>query len=253
METLLLALPYLHAELMPDSARCRTLWPGLPRRPENAWEPVLPFSGSMAAACLADYERACRDGASGSPVLTLGAEGAPADLSPAERRALNEMAGLPAEKEEAPLRHTAQQILLLLWLQEKQALDMAALENSIGAARMNLAGLISGRTRTAEPSAMPSERDLPDWRKALFAALAFVQDMPESTAFTVASAAMAAALADTEAPRENTPSGGKALSFRVSELAALCGRNECARLKRELDPGQWNRTLTFFLPEDTVR
>ena len=253
METLLLALPYLHAELMPDSARCRTLWPGLPRRPENAWEPALPFSGSMAAACLADYERACRDGASGSPVLTLGAEGAPADLSPAERRALREMAGLPAEEPEPSLRLTAQQMLLLIWLQERQALEMAALEQKISDSRRALSGLISGITRTASSPCLPGEKDLPDWRKALFAALAFVQDMPESTAFTVASAAMAAALADTEAPRENTPSGGKALSFRVSELAALCGRNECARLKRELDPGQWNRTLTFFLPEDTVR
>lgn len=253
METLLLALPYLHAELMPDLADCRTLWPGLPRRPENAWEPALPFSGAMAAACLADYERACRDGASGAPVLTLGAESAPADLSPAERRALNEMAGLPAEKEEAPLRHTAQQILLLLWLQEKQALDMAALENSIGAARMNLAGIISGRTRTAEPAAMPSERDLPDWRKALFAALAFVQDMPESTAFTVAGTAMASALADSGATPEIAPSGRKALRLSVSHLAELCGRNECARLKRELDPGQWNRVFTIFLPEAPVK
>ena len=78
-------------------------------------------------------------------------------------------------------------------------------------------------------------------------------DMSRSLMIGDKSSDMAAALADTEAPRENTPSGGKALSFRVSELAALCGRNECARLKRELDPGQWNRTLTFFLPEDTVR
>ena len=95
METLLLSLPYLHAALSPDETACRTLWPGLPGRPENAWEPAMPWSAPMAAACLADYERACRDGASGSPVLTLGADAAPADLSPAERRALREMTGLP--------------------------------------------------------------------------------------------------------------------------------------------------------------
>ena len=71
-----LALPRLHAELLPHIDGCRTLWPGLPGRPESAWAPALPWSPSMAAACLADYERVCRDGASGSPVLTLGAESA---------------------------------------------------------------------------------------------------------------------------------------------------------------------------------
>jgi diguanylate cyclase (GGDEF)-like protein len=124
----LLALPRLHAELAALPEGVATLWPGLPRRPESAWAPAMPLSPSIASACLADYERACRDGASGAPVHALGAEHAPADLSDAERRALREMSGLPAEAPEQPLRQTAQQVLLLAWLQEKQALDMAELE-----------------------------------------------------------------------------------------------------------------------------
>ena len=250
METLLLSLPYLHAALSPDETACRTLWPGLPGRPENAWEPAMPWSAPMAAACLADYERACRDGASGSPVLTLGAEAAPADLSPAERRALREMTGLPPEKEEAPLRLTAQQVLILLWLQEKQAMDMAALEQKIGASRESLASLISGRAKKTERSALPQEQDLPDWRKALFAALAFVQDFPASTPLLITGSAMAEALAELGEPAADAPSGKKARNVSVSALAECCGRNEYARLKRELDPGQWNRTLTLFLPEE---
>ena len=65
----LLTLPRLHAELAPQAEGCLTLWPGLPRRPEHAWAPAMPWSESMAASCLADYERAGRDGASGSPVV----------------------------------------------------------------------------------------------------------------------------------------------------------------------------------------
>ena len=106
----LLSLPRLHAELLPHIADCRTLWPGLPSPPASAWVPAMPLSPAMAAACLTDYERACRDGASGGPVLTLGAAPAPADLSEAEMRALREMAGLPSETPEPPLRQQAQQI-----------------------------------------------------------------------------------------------------------------------------------------------
>ena len=242
---LLLFLPYLHAELSPHEMNGLTLWPGLPGRPDSAWEPAMPWPAPMAAACLADYERACRDGASGSPVLTLGAEAAPADLSSAERRALREMAGLPAEEEAAPLRHTAQQVLLLLWLLEKQALDMAVLEQKIGTSRQALASLISGRSKELASPALPSENDLPDWRKALFAALAFVADMPASTTIVITSTAMADAL---EGMGETLP-GRKVARREVSALAELCGRDACSLLKRGLEADQWNRTLTFFLPE----
>lgn len=248
MPTLLLALPYLHAELAPLSANCRTLWPGLPQMPEHAWEPNLPFSAAMALASLADYERACQDGASGAPVLTLGAETAPPGLSAAESRALNEMTGLPQEKEEDPLRHTAQQMLLLLWLMEKQALEMAALESKIGEARITLNGIFSGHAKTkAKPPALPSEADLPNWRKALFAALAFVQDMPEPTAFAITCPSMAKALADAKNAGESPSS--MPVHVKVSELAALCGRSECARLKRELPKEQWHRSIALFLPK----
>ena len=53
---LLLTLPRLHAELAPPMEGCLTLWPGLPRKPETAWEPSMPWSASMAASCLADYD-----------------------------------------------------------------------------------------------------------------------------------------------------------------------------------------------------
>ena len=161
----LLTLPRLHVELAPQAEGCLTLWPGLPRRPEHAWAPAMPWSESMAASCLADYERAGRDGASGSPVLTMSAESAPVDLSPAERRALREMAGLPAEEPEQPLRLTAQQVLLLIWLQEKQALDMAELERKISESRRALSGLISGVTRKSSSPSLPAESELPDWKK----------------------------------------------------------------------------------------
>ena len=58
----LLSLPRLHPELASLPEGCRTLWPGLPRRPEHAWAPELPWPPALAQACLADYERACRDG-----------------------------------------------------------------------------------------------------------------------------------------------------------------------------------------------
>ena len=245
----LLTLPRLHAELARQPEGCLTLWPGLPRRPETAWEPSMPWPAPMAAACLADYERAGRDGASGSPVLTLSAEAAPADLSPAERRALREMAGLPVEEPAPSLRHTAQQMLLLIWLQERQALEMAALEQKISDSRRALSGLISGVTRSGSSPSLPAESDLPDWRKVLEAALAFLPDMPEQTAIAVSSPAMAAALAELDAPQEkDAPAGCRAVRVRVPELAALCGRTAHDRLKRGLEDDQWQRTLTFLLP-----
>ena len=246
-----LALPRLHAELCPPIDGCRTLWPGLPDRPDSAWTPSLPWSPSMAAACLADYERTCRDGASGSPVLTLGAESAPADLSEAERRALREMTGLPAEEPQQPLRQNAQQVLLLIWLQEKQALEMAALEQKIGNSRRVLSGLISGMARAAEAPHLPDEKDLPDWKKTLAAALAFLPDLPENAAVVVTDRAMAAAVSELDAPKgEEAPAGHHSVTVKASALAALCGRTSEDRLKRGLPADQWQRTLTLCLPDN---
>ena len=249
----ILALPRLHAELtrLPEGAV--TLWPGLPRRPESAWTPAMPLSPVIASACLADYERACRDGASGSPVHALGAEHAPADLSDAERRALREMSGLPAEAPEQPLRQTAQQVLLLAWLQEKQALDMAELEKKISDSRRSLASLISGRTRVGEASFLPDDNELPDWKKALAAALAFLPDMPEHTALWVSSPAMAQALAELEGDSSPAESlglpGTRALSVKAAALAALCGHSAAERLERGLGPAQLERSLILVLPQ----
>ena len=249
----LLALPRLHSELAALPEGGATLWPGLPRRPENAWAPTMPLSPAIASACLADYERACRDGASGAPVHALGAEHAPADLSDAERRALREMSGLPAEAPEQPLRQTAQQVLLLAWLQEKQALDMAELEKKISDSRRSLASLISGRTRVGEASFLPDDNELPDWKKTLAATLAFLPDMPENTAFWVSSPAMAQALSELEGEASPTESlglpGGRALRVKAAALAALCGRSSSERLERGLGAEQLERPLILVLPQ----
>ena len=246
----LLALPRLHPEFLPHHKGCRTLWPGLPGRPESAWVPSMPWSESAAAACLADYERACRDGATGTPVLALGAEQAPADLSDSERRALREMAGLPAEEPKQPLRQNAQQVLLLLWLQEKQALEMAALEQKISNSRRALNGLISRVSRSRADLFLPADNDLPDWKRAVAAALAFLPDMPDSAVIMVTSQAMASAVSELGAPEEkHAPDGCHAVRVAVSDLAGLCGRVPHDRLKSNLPSEQWQRTLTLCLPD----
>lgn len=249
--SLFLALPRLHAEWLPPLQNCLTLWPGLPGKPDSAWAPELPLSPALSAACLADYERMCRDGASGSPVTTLGAEPAPADLSEAERRALREMAGLPVEEPAQPLRRTAQQVLLLTWLQEKQALDMAELERKISVSRQKIAGLISGTEGRSRRASLPGDSDLPDWKKTLAAALAFVPDMPESVVIAVSSPAMRAEIASMEASEaelSDIPAGYRAVRLPVSAVAALCGRAAHDRLKSALSSDLWQRELTFCLP-----
>lgn len=248
----ILALPRLHAELAALPEGAHTLWSGLPRRPEYAWAPAMPLSPVMASACLADYERLCRDGASGAPVHALGAEHAPADLSAAERRALREMSGQPAEEPEQPLRQTAQQVLLQAWLQEKQALDMAELEKKISASRRELAGLLSGRTRVGEASFLPRDNDLPDWKKTLAAALAFLPDMPENTAFWVSCPSMVQAVSELDAEAssvEGLPDSGRALHVSAAALASLCGYSALERLERSLGREQLDRTLLLLLPQ----
>ena len=253
----LLALPRLHAELSALPSGGVTVWPGLPRRPENAWAPALPLSPAIAAACLADYERACRDGASGAPVHALGADLSPADLSDAEKRALREMAGMPAEEPELPLRQTAQQVLLLAWLQEKQALEMAELEKKISASRRELAGLLSGRTRVGEASFLPDDNELPDWKKTLAAVLAFLPDMPEQAAFWVSSPAMAQAVSELEAEDlapdflgpDAVPAGSRLIRVTASSLASLCGHSATERLSRALEPAQLERSIILVLPQ----
>ena len=248
----ILALPRLHAELASLPEGAVTLWPGLPRRSEHAWAPAMPLSPAIASACLADYERACRDGASGAPVHALGAEHAPADLSDAERRALREMSGLPAEAPEQPLKQVAQQVLLLAWLQEKQALDMAELEKKISASRRELAGLLSGRTRVGEASFLPADNDLPDWKKTLSAALAFLPDMPERTSLWVSSPAMVQAVSELEADAttiEGQPEACRAVTVKAANLAALCGPSALERLSRALGAEQLERPLCLLLPQ----
>ncbi len=254
----LLALPRLHAELAPLPEDCLTLWPGLPHCPQNAWAPALPWPPALAAACLSDFERACRDGASGAPVHALGAAHAPSDLSAAERQALREMAGMPAQEPEQPLRQTAQQVLILAWLQEKQALDMAELEKKISASRRALNSLLSGRTRVGAPSFMPDDKELPDWKKVLASALAFLPDMPERTAFWISSPSMIQALAElqTEAFSHETetedlpalPEGCLVQHTTGAALASLCGRSASERLSRELGPAQFERRIVLVYP-----
>ena len=169
-----------------------------------------------------------------------------------ERRALREMAGLPVEEPQAPLRQNAQQVLLLAWLQEKQALEMAALEQKISDSRRALAGLFSGATRGRNATAAPDERDLPDWKRTLAAALAFAPDMPEGTTLVVASSAMADAVSELGAPdAPNAPAGYRAVRASVDQLAALCGRAPHDKLSRSLSADQRQRALTLFLPESS--
>ncbi len=246
-----LAMPRLHTEFLPNIKGCRTLWPGLPSRPETAWEPVMPMSSAMAAACLADYERVCRDGAHGTPVVLPGADFASSGLSEAETRALREMVSLPVEDAAFLLRQQAQQMLLLVWLKEGQALEMAALEHKIKASRKSLAEVISGGTSSSESLPVVDEEALPDWKHSLSAALAFLADFPENTVVVVTHRAMAETLSACGMPhsRGEKCEESQMVDVPVADLAALCGHTVCKKLEESFSSEQWQRTITFLLQE----
>lgn len=248
-----LALPRLHAGLcpLPESCLpegCLTLWPGLPSPPKRSWRPRYPWDSGQAAACLEDFRRASRDGFSGTPVLTLGAEPAPPGLSRAERDALREMLGAPAEDASLPPRLRAQKTLLLTWLQEEQALELTALEQRVRERRRSLTALLSGEAREEAPVPLPAGHPLPDWTVPLAAALTFLPDMPAPTAFFVNSSAMAAALAALGTAEESPLPGCEARGLSARSLARLCGRNALKALEDTLTPETLERPLTLILP-----
>lgn len=245
-----LALPRLHTEFLPNIKGCRTLWPGLPSKPETAWEPAMPMSAAMAAACLADYERVCRDGAHGTPVVLPGSEFASSGLSEAEIRALREMADLPVTDAAFSLRQQAQQMLLLVWLKESQALEMATLEQKIKISRRSLTEVISGGTFSSESMPAVDEEELPDWKCSLSAALAFAADLPENTVIAVTHRAMAEELSSCGIPHRGEGCGdGRMVDVPVADLAALCGRAVSKKMEEGLPSEQWQRTITFLLQE----
>lgn len=245
-----LALPRLHTEFLPNIKGCRTLWPGLPSKPETAWEPAMPMSAAMAAACLADYERVCRDGSHGTPVVLPGTEFVSSGLSEAETRALREMAALPVADAAFSLRQQAQQMLLLVWLKEGQALELAALEHKIKTSRKSLAEAISGGASSSESLPEVDEGELPDWKYSLAAALAFLADFPENTVIAVTHHAMAEELSACGIPYREEGGGARCMvDVPVSDLAALCGRNVCKKMEECLAAEQWQRTITFLLQE----
>ena len=243
-----LALPRLHSELFPLPEGCLTLWPGLPCPPEHTWQPDYPWSPDLAAACLEDFRRTSRDGASGAPVLTLGAEPLPADLTPAERNALREMAGTPAEPSSLTPRLQAQQLLLLTWLQESQSLELASLEQRVREHRRDLSSLLSGHSWDEASISTPDDSELPDWKKPLIAALTFLPDMPSPTAFFIVSPSMAEALRPLAAATPSSFPGHDALCVSARDLAALCGRSSLEQLKHAVPDEELERTLTLILP-----
>ena len=180
-----LALPRLHPELAAASPRplpegTLFLWPGLPRPPQSGvFAPDYPWTPDQAAACLADFERAGREGVRGAPVAAfsaLGALGAGDDLSPEERRALSELMGELSSASDRAVdandetgRQAAQRTLLLAWLQEKQVLELRELEQRVRRGQSALAGLLGeGVVPEADFVGVASGgASLPPWRSVL--------------------------------------------------------------------------------------
>ncbi|MCH5277973.1 MAG: hypothetical protein J1E80_09115 [Desulfovibrionaceae bacterium] len=209
-----LVLPRLHPELvspalLPEGALF--LWPGLPRPPRSGvFLPAYPWTPDQAAACLADFERAGRDGAGGTHAARLRAADSgwlpglpadrPRDLPESERRALRRFMEQAAPSPALPnpafsrapddaqgddpdglerLRQTAQQTLLLAWLQEKQALELRELSLRARREQAALAGLLGeGNPPPFSPGpddmALAPPPPLPPWRAVLAAAALFL-------------------------------------------------------------------------------
>ena len=247
--SLFLAVPWMHGELIDLPPGCMTLLPGLPQGAAHGWQPAgLPWTGRAAAACLEELERAVRDGARGTPVQTLYAERLPEGLSASEVRALQEMTGeRDGEPDDAAARH-AQHVLLLAWLRERQALEMAELECQIARKRHVLSGILGGKNSFAERQPAVPEDALPPWRETFAAFLAFLPSMPEDTAFHVCSRGMAEEILQGDPSR----CAASPLSMRAGELAALCGTAAQKSLDA-LGEAQRQRRISLYFPESLRR
>ena len=253
--TFLLAVPRMHPPLPAMPEGCLSFWPGLPGMPPDAWQPDLPWKGQAASACLADFERIVRDGTSGAPVHALRARQNDDGISPAEAKALEELAGTPAGTPLRDLRQNAQQTLLLAWLRERQSLEIARLEAVIDGKRSALNALISGRRSPVLSTPVKDETALPAWRETLAAMLAFLPDMPSPCAFFVNCREMAEELTERECPGaepqacgDGPLSGCAVRTFGVQELAELCGRTAFERLGGALPEDQWRRCIAIAIP-----
>ncbi len=250
--SLFLAVPRMHEELAALPPGCRVLLPGLPQQAANSWMPAgLPMTGAEAAACLAAFESSVRDGARGTPVQSLYAGRLPDGLSASEMRALQEMTGgaegMPAYQDDMPARQ-AQYVLLLAWLREKQALEMADLQGRIAATRHSLSSILSGRKIAGEKRPAVSEDDLSPWRQTFAAFLAFLPCMPQDTAFYICSPDMAEEiLAGSPCPGADGP-----LRMKAAELAALCGPSAEKPLKY-LHEAEQQRQIALYFPENIRR
>ncbi len=197
---LYIALPHLHPALVEQDARrlglalpegVRSLWPGLPAMPEGTFAPeTLPWSPSQASVCLADFERNIRDGARGMALAPLAARDIyPAGpmIGPEEEAALlrlNAGTAPSREMEQTPnlqqLRESAQRTLILAWLQERQALEMAELERSVAQGKQTLAGLLGDGSPSHAEQSEPTTPSTPKgvWRAILDAALTLLEPEP---------------------------------------------------------------------------
>ncbi len=247
--SLFLAVPRMHAELIDLPQDCLTLLPGLPPHTEHSWQPAgLPWTGAEASACLAEFERAVRDGAKGTPVQSLYAGLHPEGLSEAEASALQEMAGGHSLPQGTDAAKKAQQVLLLAWLREKQSLELAALETSIAQKRHSLDILLSGRKTYAERKPAVPEDSLPPWRETFAAFLAFLPSMPGDTAFYVCSLEMAGTIL--EASPSVQADGPLILS--ASDLARLCGK-AAENTLQGLPESDRQHMIALYFPENIRR
>lgn len=248
----LLAFPRLHSDFAPPSPASVTLWPGHLHAPAGTWQPRYSISPMLATAILSDFKRSVHDGLYGSPVQALSLERHPSGLSPDELKALRELTGQPADSNSISLRNTAQQVLLLSWLLEEQALDMAALQHRIQASRASLRQLFSGEKPTeTNEIPLPDEQELPPWNRMLAAVLAFFPDIPENTLLLINSRNMSDAISERFIPSkrmDDIPGTSAVFELTASDLLTLCPADQASRLSREPDfnPG---RTIALVLPQ----
>lgn len=258
---LFIALPHLHPVLVEQDARrlglslpegVRSLWPGLPAMPEGSFAPeTLPWTASQASACLADFERNIRDGARGMALAPLAARDiypSGPQISPEEEAAILRLNTGTAFAEQDPnlqqLRESAQRTLILAWLQERQALEMAELERSVAQGKQTLAGLLGdGSPSPAEHIEAPMlSTPKGVWRAILDAALTLLE--PELSRNTLRLLILDEDMSDVlkqkalrlpPPERESPPPG---FTFLTLPLSALSPRS----------PQHDDKTLIFLCP-----
>lgn len=241
------ALPRLHRELidrpLPDGVL--TLWPGLPEAfpgttgdrssaADGLFRPEYPWGPAESAACVADFERAARDGVSGSSVGAVSAEALrteASDLSPAELAALEEwrrtVSGISSPGPEisagSGARVAAQRVLLLAWLRERQFLEIRDLEARVSRGQARLAGWLGEGPDDVLPEEGRADGGpwLPSWSVVLEAASFF---LPAGAVVVATDDDMASALMDRGEPAEDAPASAGWTMVRLSSGPVPGGR-----------------------------